>query len=77
MISPNMASQTKTDYVPAPIVPIDNETNGMLGYIESGEAQSKFEEARREIDNGEGIVPTEEYFADLNRRISGRAKNRK
>ena len=72
-----MSSKTKTDYPSSSIVPIDNETHGMLDYAESAEAQSKFEQARQEIGNHDGIVPTAEYFADLNRRISERAKNRK
>jgi hypothetical protein len=70
-------AQSTVEPMPAPIVPIDNETHGMLDYAESAEALSKFEKARQEIDNGGGIVPTAEYFADLNRRISERAKNHK
>ena len=56
------------------MVPIDNETHAMLDYAEGAEAQSRFSQARRELQNGEGIAPTSEYFDDLNRRISQRAK---
>jgi len=69
-----MAHQTKTDYVPESIVPIDNETHAMLDYAESAEVRTKFEQARQELRDGEGIAPTAEYFADLNQRISQRAK---
>jgi hypothetical protein len=71
----SMVSQTKTDHVPPSIVPIDDETHAMLDYAESAEARSKFEQARHELRNGEGITPTAEYFADLNQRISERVKN--
>lgn len=47
----------------------------MLDYAESTEAQAKFEEARRELREGQGIEPTAEYFADLNQRISQKAKS--
>jgi hypothetical protein len=46
----------------------------MLDYAESAEALSKFEQARQELRDGKGIAPTVEYFADLNQRISERAK---
>jgi hypothetical protein len=69
-----MAPQTEADYVPASIVPINNETHAMLDYAESTEARSKFDQARQELRDGEGIEPTAEYFADLNQRISQRAK---
>jgi hypothetical protein len=70
-----MVSRTALDHLPASIVPIDNETHAMLEYAESAEAQSKFEEARQEIDDGKGIAPSAEYFAELNRRMSERARN--
>ena len=70
-----MASQTKTGHVAPSIVPIDDQTHAMLDYAESAEARSKFEQARQELRNGEGIAPTADYFADLNQRISERAKN--
>jgi len=70
-----MNSQTKPDHVSPSIVPIDDETHAMLDYAESAEARSKFEQARQELRNGDGIAPTAEYFADLNQRISERAKN--
>jgi len=46
----------------------------MLDYAQSAGAQSRFAEARRELQNGEGITPSAEYFDDLNRRISQRTK---
>ena len=71
----NMISRTALDHVPASIVPIDDETHAMLNYAESTGAQGKFEQARQEIAQGKGIEPTAEYFAELNQRVSHRAKN--
>jgi hypothetical protein len=69
-----MNPRTKADHVPPTIVPINDETHAMLDYAESAEALSKFEQARQELRDGKGIAPTVEYFADLNQRISERAK---
>ncbi len=66
---------TKADYVTQSLVPIEGETHAILDYAESVEARLKFEQARQEIDEGQGIAPTAEYFSELNRRISERAKN--
>lgn len=71
----NMAARTALDHLPASIVPIDNETHAMLEYAESDEARSKFEQARQEIENAQGIAPTAEYFDELNLRISERVRN--
>jgi len=70
-----MTSRTALDHISASIVSIDGETHAMLEYAESAEAQAKFEQARQEIDNGKGIAPTTEYFAELNQRISERTKH--
>jgi hypothetical protein len=70
-----MVSRTSLDHLPAPIVPINDETHAMLEYAESAETQSKFDEARHEIEDGKGIAPNAEYFTELNRRISERARN--
>ena len=70
-----MNSRTKIDHVPPSIVPIDGETHAMLDYAESAEARTKFEQARQEIRDGEGIIPSPEYFSDLNQRISAGARN--
>lgn len=70
-----MTSRTVLENVPASIVPIDDETHAMLSYAESAEAQAIFEQARREIAAGNGVEPTAEYFADLNRRISERVNH--
>jgi hypothetical protein len=58
-----------------PVIPIDNETHAMLDYADSAEARAKFEHARQELRDGKGIDPTPKYFADLNQRISNRAKD--
>jgi hypothetical protein len=70
-----MIPRTILDHVSASIIPIDNETHAMLDYAESTEAQAKFEQPWRELREGKGIIPTPEYFADLNRRISERVRN--
>lgn len=56
----------------ASIVPIDDQTHAMLDYAESAEAQARIAQARQELADGMRIVPTPEYFEDLNRRISER-----
>ena len=71
-----MTSRTALDHIPASIVPIDHETHAMLVYAETREARAKFEQARQELNEGKGIEPTAEYFADLNQRIAERAKKR-
>jgi hypothetical protein len=68
-------TSTKADYIPQSIVPIDGETRAILDYAESVEARLKFRKARQEIDGGKGIEPTADYFTELNRRISERARN--
>jgi hypothetical protein len=69
-----MTSRPTLKNVPASIVPIDSQTYAIFSYAESPEAQAAFEQARREIAAGDGIEPTPEYFADLNRRIAEIAK---
>ena len=70
-----MAFKTHIDFGPV-IVPVNDEVHAMLDYAESAEARPKLEKARQELRDAEGIAPTAEYFADLNRRISKRAKKR-
>jgi len=70
-----MTPKLKEQKISPAIVPIDDETYAMLDYAEGAEAKTKLAQAREEIRNGEGIKPTPEYFADLNRRISERTKN--
>jgi len=67
-----MSIKTKEKHASPSIVPIDHETLEMLDYAESAAAKIKIENARDEIKRGEGISPTPDYFADLNRRIGNR-----
>jgi hypothetical protein len=67
-----MSTKTSDNFSPS-IVPIDSETSAMLDYAESAAAKIKIENARDEIKRGEAILPTPDYFADLNRRIGNRA----
>jgi hypothetical protein len=67
-----MTSRTILEEEPASIVPIDDQTHAMLDYAESVEAQARFAQARQELADGMRIVPTTDYFDDLNRRISER-----
>ena len=69
-----MTFKTNIDIGPL-IVPVNDETHAMLDYAKSSsEAQSIIEQARQEIRNGEGIEPTADYFDELNRRVSQRAR---
>jgi len=70
-----MVIKLNEQQIPPSIVPIDDETYAMLDYAESAEAKTKLAHARQEIQRGEGIAPSPEYFADLNHRISERTKN--
>jgi hypothetical protein len=65
-----MSTKTTEPHASPSIVPIDGETSAMLDYAESAAAKIKIENARHEIKRGEGILPTPDYFADLNRRIA-------
>jgi hypothetical protein len=56
-----------------PIIPINDETRAMLDYASSPEGRAKIEKGRQEIREGKGIVGSDGYFAELNRRISERA----
>lgn len=69
-----MSIKADADNIAASIVPIDGETADMLDYAESAAAKKKIAQARREIERGEGIAPSPDYFVDLNRRISVRSE---
>ena len=69
-----MKSQVDTDIRVLPVVPMDNDTRAMLAYAESPEGRARIEQARRELNSGEGIVVSPAYFDNLNRRIDKRRK---
>jgi hypothetical protein len=70
-----MSTEIRDTHISPTIVPIDHETSAMLDYAESAPAKIKIENGRDEIRRGEGILPTPDYFSDLNRRIAQRAKS--
>jgi hypothetical protein len=69
-----MKAQTQTDFEFLPVVPIDDDTRAMLAYAASPEGRSHIERARRELQEGKGIIVTPGYFDELKGRIAQRRK---
>ena len=67
-----MKAQTQTEFLP--IIPIDDDTRAMLAYAASPEGRSHIERARRELQEGKGIIVTPGYFDEMKRRIDNRRK---
>ncbi len=69
-----MKAQTQTDFELLPVVPIDDDTRAMLAYAASPEGRARIEHARRELQEGKGIVITPGYFDEMKRRVAERRK---
>ena len=69
-----MKAQTPTDFELLPVVPIDDDTRAMLAYAASMEGRAHIEQARRELQEGKGIIVTPDYFDEMKRRIANRRK---
>jgi hypothetical protein len=69
-----MKVQTRTDFEFFPIVPIDDDTRAMLAYAASPQGRARIEQARRELQDGKGIVVTPGYFDEMKRRITNHRK---
>jgi hypothetical protein len=67
-----MKAQTRADFEFLPIVPIDDDTRAMLAYAASPEGRAHIEQARRELQEGKGIIITPDYFDDMKQRIAKR-----
>ena len=67
-----MKAQTQTEFLP--IIPIDDDTRAMLAYAASPEGRTHIERARRELQEGKGIIVTPGYFDEMKRRIAKRRK---
>ena len=59
-----MKTGTGSQITIVPVVPMDDDTHGMLAYVESPEGRARIEQARKEIDRGEGIVVCPAYRID-------------
>ena len=70
----NVKAQTQTDFEFLPVVPIDDDTRAMLAYAASPEGRSHIEQARRELQEGKGIIVTPGYFDEMKRRVANRRK---
>ena len=46
----------------------------MLAYVASPEGRARIEQARRELQEGKGIVVTPGYFDEMKRRVAERRK---
>jgi hypothetical protein len=68
-----MKAQTRTDLEFLPVVPIDDDTRAMLAYAASPEGRAHIEQARRELQEGKGIIVTP-YFDEMKRRVVQRRK---
>lgn len=69
-----MKAQTQTDFEFLPVVPIDDDTRAMLAYAASMDGRAHIEQARRELQEGKGIIVTPGYFDEMKRRIAKRRK---
>ena len=69
-----MNTQTQTDFEFLPVVPIDDDTRAMLAYAASPEGRTYIEQARRELQEGKGIIVTPGYFDEMKRRVAERRK---
>lgn len=69
-----MKAQTRTDFEFLPIVPIDDDTRAMLAYAATTEGRAHIEQARRELQEGKGIIITSGYFDEMKRRVANRRK---
>ena len=67
-----MKAQTQTEFLP--IIPIDDDTRAILAYAASPEGRMRIEHARRELQEGKGIIVTPGYFDEMKRRIAKRRK---
>lgn len=67
-----MKVQTQTDIEFLPIIPIDDDTRAMLAYAASPEGRARIEQARRELQEGKGIVVKPGYFDEMKRRVAQR-----
>ena len=67
-----MKAQTQTEFLP--IIPIDDDTRAMLAYAASMDGRAHIEQARRELQEGKGIIITPGYFDEMKRRIAQRRK---
>jgi hypothetical protein len=68
----NALTQTNIEFLP--VVPIDDDTSAMLAYVASPEGRARIEQARRELQEGKGIVVTPGYFDEMKRRVAERRK---
>jgi hypothetical protein len=55
-----MKAQTQTEFLP--IIPIDDDTRAMLAYAASPKGRVPIEHARRELQEGKGIIVTPGHF---------------
>ena len=69
-----MKARTQTDVEFLPVVPIDDDTRAMLAYAASPQGRAHIEQARRELQEGKGIVVTPGYFDEMKWRIANRRK---
>jgi hypothetical protein len=69
-----MKAQTQTDFEFLPVVPIDEDTRAMLAYAASMDGRAHIEQARRELQEGKGIVVTPGYFDEMKLRLAKRRK---
>jgi hypothetical protein len=60
-----MNAQTQTEFEFLPIMPIDDDTRAMLAYAASPEGRARIEQARRELQEGKGIIVTPGYFDEM------------
>jgi hypothetical protein len=66
--------QTRADFEFLPIIPIDDDTRAMLAYAASSAGRAHIEQARQELQEGNGIIVTPGYFDEMKRRIANRRK---
>ena len=57
-----MKAQTQTDFEFLPVVPIDDDTRAMLTYAASQEGRAHIEQARRELQEGNGSLRSDCKF---------------
>ena len=69
-----MRAQTQTDFEFLPVIPIDDGTRAMLAYAASPEGRARIDQARRELQEGKGIIVTPGYFDEMKRRVADRRK---
>jgi hypothetical protein len=70
----SMKARTQPDFELLPVVPIDDDTHAMLAYAASPEVRTHIEQARRELQEGKGIIVTPGYFDEMKRRVAQRRK---